>query len=189
MGYPRSAIVGQEEARLALCLLAVNPAVGGVLLIGGRGVGKSVLARGLKRFCTELWMQAGWTEVPVYINQEQLAGKNGILERAKSSWLYMDEINLLADQAGRTLAVEADCRGMIGTMDPEEGSLSEYLKERFGLTVFLELENAGAKARSSDPGSTETDAAGAGDRVRPCGSSGNDRRSRMCRKPCGTVSD
>ena len=54
-------------------------------------------------------MQAGWTEVPVYINQEQLAGKNGILERAKSSWLYMDEINLLADQAGRTLAVEADC--------------------------------------------------------------------------------
>lgn len=109
MGYPMSAIVGQEEARLALCLLAVNPAVGGVLLIGGRGVGKSVLARGLKRFCTELWMQAGWTEVPVYINQEQLAGKNGILERAKSSWLYMDEINLLADQAGRTLAVEADC--------------------------------------------------------------------------------
>ena len=102
MGYPMSAIVGQEEARLALCLLAVNPAVGGVLLIGGRGVGKSVLARGLKRFCTELWMQAGWTEVPVYINQEQLAGKNGILERAKSSWLYMDEINLLADQAGRT---------------------------------------------------------------------------------------
>lgn len=34
MGYPMSAIVGQEEARLALCLLAVNPAVGGVLLIG-----------------------------------------------------------------------------------------------------------------------------------------------------------
>ena len=125
---------------VALCLLAVNPAVGGVLLIGGRGVGKSVLARGLKRFCTELWMQAGWTEVPAYINQEQLAGKNGILERAKSSWLYMDEINLLADQAGRTLAVEADCRGMIGTMDPEEGSLPEYLKERFGLTVFLEGE-------------------------------------------------
>ena len=140
MGYPMSAIVGQEEARLALCLLAVNPAVGGVLLIGGRGVGKSVLARGLKRFCIEPWMQAGWTEVPVYINQEQLAGKNGILERAKSSWLYMDEINLLADQAGRTLAVEADCRGMIGTMDPEEGSLPEYLKERFGLTVFLEGE-------------------------------------------------
>lgn len=140
MGYPMSAIVGQEEARLALCLLAVNPAVGGVLLIGGRGVGKSVLARGLKRFCTELRMQAGWTEVPVYINQEQLAGKNGILERAKSSWLYMDEINLLADKAGRTLAVEADCRGMIGTMDPEEGSLPEYLKERFGLTVFLEGE-------------------------------------------------
>ena len=128
MGYPMSAIVGQEEARLALCLLAVNPAVGGVLLIGGRGVGKSVLARGLKRFCTELWMQAGWTEVPVYINQEQLAGKNGILERAKSSWLYMDEINLLADQAGRTLAVEADCRGMIGTMDPEEGSLARIFK-------------------------------------------------------------
>lgn len=140
MGYPMSAIVGQEEARLALCLLAVNPAVGGVLLIGGRGVGKSVLARGLKRFCTEPWMQAGWTEVPVYINQEQLARKNGILERAKSRWLYMDEINLLADQAARTLSVEADCRGMIGTMDPEEGSLPEYLKERFGLTVFLEGE-------------------------------------------------
>ena len=145
MGYPMSAIVGKEEARLALCLMAVNPAVGGVLFIGGRGVGKSVLARGLKHFCVEPWLKTDWTELPVYINPEQMTGKYGILERAQSSWLYIDEINLLSEQAGRILSVEVDCRGMLATMDPEEGSLPEYLKERFGLTVFLEGEKESEK--------------------------------------------
>jgi protoporphyrin IX magnesium-chelatase (EC 6.6.1.1) len=40
---PFTAIVGQEKAKLALLVAAVNPAVGGVLLSGDKGTGKTLL--------------------------------------------------------------------------------------------------------------------------------------------------
>lgn len=45
--YPFLAMVGQYEMKLALLLNLINPAVGGVLLIGPRGSGKTTAARGL----------------------------------------------------------------------------------------------------------------------------------------------
>ena len=45
--YPFLAVVGQIEMRTALLLAVINPAVGGVLLIGPRGVGKTVAVRSL----------------------------------------------------------------------------------------------------------------------------------------------
>lgn len=45
--YPFLAIVGQMEMRVALLLAVINPAVGGVLLIGPRGTGKTTAVRGL----------------------------------------------------------------------------------------------------------------------------------------------
>lgn len=47
MPYPFMALVGQVEMRTALLLAVVNPNVGGVLLIGPRGIGKTTAARGL----------------------------------------------------------------------------------------------------------------------------------------------
>ena len=43
--YPFSAIVGQEEMKLALLLNAIAPAVGGVLVMGERGTAKSTAVR------------------------------------------------------------------------------------------------------------------------------------------------
>ncbi len=45
--FPFLALVGQHEMKLALMLTLINPAVGGVLLIGPRGSGKTTAVRGL----------------------------------------------------------------------------------------------------------------------------------------------
>jgi len=45
--YPFLAIVGQYEMKLALILTLINPNIGGVLLIGPRGTGKTTSIRGL----------------------------------------------------------------------------------------------------------------------------------------------
>ena len=45
--YPFSAIVGQDDMRLAMILTAVDPGIGGVLVFGDRGTGKSTAVRGL----------------------------------------------------------------------------------------------------------------------------------------------
>lgn len=45
--YPFLAMVGQFEMKLALMLALINPAIGGVLLIGPRGSGKTTAVRGL----------------------------------------------------------------------------------------------------------------------------------------------
>ena len=45
--FPFLSIVGQTEMRTALLLSMINPAVGGVLLIGPRGTGKTTAVRGL----------------------------------------------------------------------------------------------------------------------------------------------
>lgn len=45
--FPFLAIVGQEEMKLVLLLTLINPSIGGVLLLGPRGTGKTTAVRGL----------------------------------------------------------------------------------------------------------------------------------------------
>jgi len=47
MHYPFAAIVGQEDMKLALILNGINPRIGGVLISGVKGSGKSSVSRGL----------------------------------------------------------------------------------------------------------------------------------------------
>ncbi|HEV2953859.1 MAG TPA: magnesium chelatase subunit D family protein [Candidatus Dormibacteraeota bacterium] len=51
--YPFTAIVGQERMKLALILNAINPAIGGVLVRGEKGTGKSTAVRALARLLPE----------------------------------------------------------------------------------------------------------------------------------------
>ena len=47
MAFPFSAIVGQDEMKLAILIAAVDPAIGGILVFGDRGTGKSTAVRAL----------------------------------------------------------------------------------------------------------------------------------------------
>jgi magnesium chelatase subunit I len=45
--FPFSAIVGQDEMKLAILIAAIDPRIGGVLVFGDRGTGKSTAVRAL----------------------------------------------------------------------------------------------------------------------------------------------
>jgi magnesium chelatase subunit D len=57
--YPFTAIVGQEEMKLALILNVVDPLIGGVLIMGHRGTGKSTAVRALADLLPEIEVIAG----------------------------------------------------------------------------------------------------------------------------------
>ncbi len=52
--FPFSAIVGQDKTKLALIVSIVDPEIGGVLLTGPKGAGKSLMANGLERVLPEI---------------------------------------------------------------------------------------------------------------------------------------
>jgi magnesium chelatase ATPase subunit I len=59
MTYPFTAIVGQEEMKLALILNLVDRLIGGVLIMGHRGTGKSTAVRALAALLTPIQVVAG----------------------------------------------------------------------------------------------------------------------------------
>lgn len=53
--YPFTAIVGQEEMKLALLLNVIDPLIGGVLIMGHRGTGKSTAVRAIADLLPQVW--------------------------------------------------------------------------------------------------------------------------------------
>jgi magnesium chelatase subunit I len=57
--FPFSAIVAQDEMKLALLTTAIDPAIGGVLVFGDRGSGKSTAVRGLSALLPPICVVVG----------------------------------------------------------------------------------------------------------------------------------
>ena len=57
--FPFSAIVGQDQMKQAMVLTAIDPAIGGVLVFGDRGTGKSTAVRALAALLPPIRQVAG----------------------------------------------------------------------------------------------------------------------------------
>lgn len=57
--FPFTAIVGQEEMKLCLLLNVIDPKIGGVMIMGDRGTGKSTTVRSLVDLLPEIKVVAG----------------------------------------------------------------------------------------------------------------------------------
>lgn len=114
--FPFSAVTGQTQFKLALQLIAVNPAIGGLLISGSRGCAKSTLARGFAdllpacdskdssgaNFVTlplgaSEEMLLGTLDLQQVLNDKQVLFSPGLLSKANGGVLYIDEVNLLPD--------------------------------------------------------------------------------------------
>src|SRR5258707_6562826 len=205
--FPFLALVGQMEMRVALLLSVINPAVGGVLLIGPRGTGKTTAVRSLGSILPDVEVSTcpegclpedferdgaagvcaecadklargipitrlesvklielplnariedvvGGINERIAVQQQRVRLERGILARADQNLLYIDEVNLLEDPIADAI-LDASSAGsytvrrgamsgtyrsrfvLIGSMNPEEGSLRPQIMDRFGLRVAV----------------------------------------------------
>ena len=165
--YPFSAVIGQEQLKTALLLIAIDPKIGGILISGTRGSAKSTLARGLAGLLNQ--QMVPFVNLPLGVSEDRLLGSlnlekvladgsvefiQGLLAQAHGGILYVDEINLLPSHIV-DLLLDVSASGinylerdgishqhpaeflLVGTMNPDEGELRPQLLDRFGFCAEL----------------------------------------------------
>lgn len=149
--YPFSAVVGQDDYKLALLANAVDPTIGGVLAVGDRGTAKSTLARGFAAVLAHEDAAAPFVELPLGATIDRLTGAldtaallagegavlaSGLLAQADNGVLYVDEANLLGDHLV-DVVLDAAAFGRIRT---ERDGISAESDARFVLVGTMNPE-------------------------------------------------
>src|SRR5207248_4801288 len=112
--YPFSAIVGQEEMKLALILNAIQPAIGGVLIRGEKGTAKSTAVRALAAVLPEL---AVVSDCPFSCPPDQPAT---MCDSCRTRWQQGESLpTILRQMRVVDLPVNASEDRVVGTLDLE----------------------------------------------------------------------
>ena len=163
---PFAAIVGQEQAKKALLIALVNSKAGGLLIGGKKGTAKTTLVRSSKELIAPQSMVEvplnvtedmlfGSIDIEYAVSKGKRRFRPGILGRADGNILYIDEANLLRQELLMAI-LDANIAGLnhverdgisysqpvhytvIGTMNPQEGTLPSHLLDRFGMYVDVD---------------------------------------------------
>jgi len=158
--FPFSAIVGQDDFKLALLLNLVDPSLGGVLAIGDKGTGKTTLIRSL----TSLMSQNEpfpFVNLPIGASEDRVLGnvsleklindkkeevQLGLLAKADQGFLYVDEINLLNDYLMDVL-LDASSSGQYYL---EREGVSRIFNSRFSLIGSMNPEEGNLRPQLKD---------------------------------------
>jgi magnesium chelatase subunit D len=164
--YPFSAVVGQDDYKLALLANAVDPLIGGVLAVGERGTAKSTLARSFAALLAADDGEAGdrpapFVELPLGATVDRLTGSldtakllagegatlaPGLLAVADGGVLYADEVNLLGDHLVDVLLDAA----AFGFVRVERDGLSAECAARFLLVGTMNPEEGALRPQLLD---------------------------------------
>ena len=155
ISYPFSAVVGQDQLRLALMLLSVDPGIGGVLIRGQKGTAKTTTVRGLAELVPVAGAAAGahapFVELPLGATEDRVVGsldldelvdsgrprfRPGLLGAADGGVLYVDEVNLLADHLVDVLLDSA----ATGQLTVERDGISHTASARYALVGTMNPE-------------------------------------------------
>ena len=158
--FPFSAIVGQDDFKLALILNLVDPLIGGVLAIGDKGTGKTTLIRSLSNLMGEQ-QNSPFVNLPIGVSEDRLIGNidleqlinakkevinPGLMAQAHQGVLYVDEVNLLQDYLTDILLDAAAS----GNYYLEREGVSHYFNSRFCLVGSMNPEEGNLRPQLKD---------------------------------------
>ena len=162
--FPFSAVYGVDDAKRALQCLLVSPSLRTVLIRGGQGSGKTLIARSITKISGKKVIN-----IPVNVSEEQLFGgmdldetikqgkpvvQPGLLSKADGQLVYVDDVNLMDQKILMTLlnsvidgrvvlereGVSAEYTTdvkLIATMNPKDTDISPHVLDRFDLCAYI----------------------------------------------------
>ena len=161
--FPFTAIVGMDLVKRSLLYHAIDPRLGGLLLMGHRGCAKSTVARAFREILPppENVEEAPFVEVPLGTTEDRLLGsidasrllengewtaQTGLIQQADSGVLYIDEVNLLPDHLVDSILDSAAS----GQHRIERDGLSKTVSARYILIGSMNPEEGDLRPQLTD---------------------------------------